>query len=158
MEWYALRVGMSQFNPAGAAAPLLETPVFVGIETTGFVIDRRRVRALAVAVRTHLGVQGNHFLSWGGGAPIVRVESNDSCSFSSNQCFLSQDGQARNVVALMGRAVIASSNTVRRPSDADAMDIDGQVFTVVGNVTFGNIRIRGNILPAPWNALNVLSA
>ena len=158
LEWYALRVG-AQLAVVGTAsgAAVMETPFFLVAETIGFSIDRRRIRALAVATRTHLGVQGNHFLSWAGGAPIVRVDSADSCSFSSNQCFLSQDGRARNIVSLAGRAVIATSNTVRRPSDQDAMDIDAQAFTVVGNLSFGNIRIRGNALPAPWSALNVLS-
>jgi hypothetical protein len=37
------------------------------------------------------------------------------------------------------------------------MDIDARVFTVVGNITFGNIRIRTLALPTPWDTLNLVS-
>lgn len=157
LEWYALRVG-TQLSPAGAApAAFVEAPILLLTESAGFSLDNRRVRVLAVVARTHLGVQGNHFLSWAGSMPIVRVEANDSCNFGGNQCHLSRDANSQFLVTLNGRVIVVAGNTVRRSTERDAMNIDAGAFTVIGNVTFGNIRIRGTGLPAPWNALNVVS-
>ena len=64
------------------------------------------------------------------------------------------------IVALQGGAVIASQNRVRwSNNDFDAMNISGtKAFTVLGNITMGNIRIDGGVLPAPWDALNILAS
>lgn len=157
-EWYALRIGAPQAAPAASgAAPAVQTPIFLLSDTLIYVIDQFRVRAAVPPARMHLGVQGNVFASWSGGAPIVRIETGDTCIFSGNHCSVTPDTAANQAVTIAARTVAAANNVVRRGTERDAMDIDARVFTVVGNITFGNIRIRTLALPAPWDVLNLVS-
>ena len=96
--------------------------------------------------------------------PLVFALTGDAgragCSFTTNQCRrLAGDG-VPPVILQVARLVVAN-NMVRRESDADAMLLQSGAFggptaTIVGNITFGNIRLNGVALPAPWQPLNIL--
>ena len=88
---------------------------------------------------------------------MVRIETADTCIFSGNHCSVTPDTSANQAVTIAARTVAAAHNVVRRGTERDAMDIDARVFTVVGNITFGNIRIRTLALPVPWDTLNLVS-
>ena len=54
-------------------------------------------------------------------------------------------------------AIVSSNRAHWVGADQDAINIVGaKAFTVVGNITMGNIRIGGAVLPEPWTRLNVL--
>ena len=60
------------------------------------------------------------------------------------------------------RAIIASSNYVEGARDLPAMRLqllpENGPFTVIGNITSGQILINGAPLPAPWAPLNVVAS
>ncbi len=100
--------------------------------------------------------------------PLVTIaahrELTSGLVFSENQCTLLTEGGAKSLADLTAPRVIASSNVVRRRSDADAIHITCSVTgrdpaaTVIGNITFGNIRVNGGNVPAAFAPLNILSA
>jgi Family of unknown function (DUF6519)/Right handed beta helix region len=95
---------------------------------------------------------------------LVRVGARvGACSFSDNQCTLLASGAVPAIVNLTAPRLTVTSNVVRRQSDRDAMQLSCRLVgndpaaTVLGNISFGNIRINGN-LPAAFAALNILSS
>ena len=123
----------------------------------------RRLRALMHATANSLSVRGNQIMARGCGAPLVLVAVGHSILFNDNHCEAepaASTGIAFAIVELQGGAVIASQNRVRWTNDDfDAINISGtKAFTVLGNITMGNIRIDGGVLPAPWDSLNILAS
>ena len=128
-----------------------------------FLMTASRLRALTSASANSLSVRGNQIIARGCGAPLVLAAGTLTILFSDNHCEAepaTNAGIAFAVVELQGGAVIASQNRVRWTSnDFDAVNISGaKAFTVLGNITMGNIRINGGVLPAPWDSLNVLAS
>jgi hypothetical protein len=124
-----------------------------------FMLSAFGIFAAPLPVHAHLGVQGNHFFSALGPAPLVSIEWPDACNFANNQCHVEIDIAHLAVVDLAAASVAVAGNVVRRPNDSDAMRIIAipRQFTVLGNLTFGNIRVNNAALPAPWDALNMLA-
>jgi Family of unknown function (DUF6519) len=97
------------------------------------------------------------------GLPMVLIGETSAATvlFCQNQCRLQAIGSRPALVIIQAARVIASNNAVRRQSDLDAMDINvGEAgrATVLGNITFGNIRLQPGGLQPPFNALNLLSS
>lgn len=156
-DWLGLRIERRpQMTVTGAPGPLT-TPVFVSSETATFAVNRRQIRAMARATRSHLSIAGNHLLGFGGNAPVVRVVGADACAFTGNQCFLDGDAKPPAAVIIQADKTVLGNNIVRRLTDQDAVQLAGKQITAVGNITMGNIRWNGSPLPAPWNTLNVLA-
>jgi hypothetical protein len=84
-------------------------------------------------------------------------------SFSDNQCKLETQGQVKAIVELSAPRLNVSNNIVRRLGEQDAMHLnshgnaDRPQATVIGNISFGNIRLNGGDLPAAFKPLNILS-
>ena len=142
----------------GTASPLAGLHM-IGGESGLFLLNGLAIFAAPALVHAHLGIQGNHFFSSGGLAPLVSIAWQDACSFANNQCHVEIDIAHPAVVDLVSAKVAVTGNVVRRPNDSDAIRITAfpQQFTVLGNLSFGNIRVNNTPLPAPWNALNVLA-
>jgi hypothetical protein len=143
----------------GTAVPLRGLHI-IGGEAGLFMLDAFAISAAPLLVHAHLGVQGNHFFSSGGLAPLVSVAWPDACNFANNQCHVEIDIAHPAVVDLAAVKIAAAGNVVRRPDDSDAIRITAlpRQFTVLGNLTFGNIRVNNAALPAPWDALNMLAS
>jgi hypothetical protein len=101
------------------------------------------------------------------GLPLVLVNVDQTagvCGFAENHCTLMTDGIVPAIVALTAPRLIVANNAVRRlRNDRDAMHLTCRVIgnmpatTITGNITFGNIRVNGGNVPAPWAPLNILS-
>ena len=95
--------------------------------------------------------------------PMVMVNdpANSSVVFTSNQCRLEAAGQTPALVLMAAPRIVAANNIVRRQSDADAMRLTvgpNGTATVLGNITFGNIRVLPGGLNPPFAPLNVLAS
>jgi Family of unknown function (DUF6519) len=97
-------------------------------------------------------VQGN-VLRARGGTPAVHMITGLDIKFSDNRCTLNGNNTAVN---LNCRVAVVSSNIVRGLG-RNSVEVPGTdvQFTVVGNVTSGEILVRGQPLPTPWAPLNV---
>jgi hypothetical protein len=133
---------------------------FIGGATGLFVVEPTAISAAPVLPRVHLGVQGNQFFAAGGVAPAVSIEWPDACNFANNQCHVGVDITYPTAVELAAAKTAISGNVVRRPNDTDAIRVTAfaNQVTVIGNLTYGNIRLNGGALPAPWSALNVIAS
>jgi hypothetical protein len=157
--WHAIRIA----GPAEKGANVLADAALLTVGRDLFLMTARRLHALRTASANSLSIRGNQVMARGCGAPLVLAAGVGSILFNDNHCEAERGahtGNALAIVQLQGGAVIASQNRVRWTSDDfDAMNIfDTQAFTVLGNITMGNIRINGGILPAPWNSLNILAS
>ena len=95
--------------------------------------------------------------------PMVMVNdpADSSVVFTSNQCRLEAAGQTPALVLMAAPRIVAANNIVRRQSDADAMRLTvgpNGTATVLGNITFGNIRVLPGGLNPPFAPLNVLAS
>lgn len=157
-SWYAIRIlaGISE-SPPLTHRRRLNYPLFVRTEDTVFAVDAFRIRTVADGLDQVLHIQGNSITAWGQ-SPAVQAILDGSCLFTGNTCHLQGQSGANAVVQIAAQRIAVSNNVVRRPSEQDAIQLQGKAFTVVGNITFGNIRINGSPLPPPWQDLNVLSS
>jgi hypothetical protein len=155
-DWYALRV---EAPPVAAGGGAVTLPLLLEADQAVFAIDRLRIKLLARFPERQATVDGNDLVAWGGDAAVAHVVAAPSCIFTGNHCLLPVESPAPAVVRITAARIAAGNNIVRRPSDQDAvhLNVDPKQFTAVGNVTFGNVRLNGAALPAPWSALNVLS-
>lgn len=141
-----------------------EELLFVEFNSEVLVLTLERLTTAGAILERQITVNANHIQH---SADVIRplVAINDpgqvSCIFTGNQCQLSAIGNVPAIVSIIAERIIASNNIVRRISDRDAMALfvgETGRATVVGNLTFGNIRLTppGN-LPAPFNALNLIA-
>lgn len=157
--WHAIRITV----PAEKGVNALADAALLTVGRELFLMTARRLHALRTASANSLSIRGNQVMARGCGAPLVLAAGVRSILFNDNHCEAepaANTGIALAIVQLQGGAVIASQNRVRWTSnDFDAMNIfDTKAFTVLGNITMGNIRINGGILPAPWDSLNILAS
>ena len=151
--WFALRI----------RAPLPSQGIvglnfaFLATEALAFAVIGSKVIRLPVGLN-QLTVQGNQLQSYGQ-AETALIATQASCVFSNNQCSL--DLKTDRPAALVGAgAVVASANILRAPGDLSlviTLQPTSSSFTVVGNVTRGQIRVNGAPLAAPWLPLNVVA-
>ncbi len=138
--------------------------LFAEFEGEIFALTATRLRSFGPAIERQITLNANQIHQ---SADIIRplVSINDpqqaSCVFTNNQCHLSAAGNVQALVHIIAQRIVASNNVVRRQSDADAMALvigrTGRA-TVVGNLTFGNIKLSPpGDLPAPFKALNLLA-
>ena len=92
-----------------------------------------------------------------GGAHAVAVMTSPTCEFSGNQCTHTASGSTGTQpdVLLAAPAVIAANNRIAGPKGPSlALQTQEGHFTVLGNVTSGEILVQNAALAAPWAALN----
>ncbi len=156
--WYGVRVlaGASERLPPIRAGSV-GYPLFILADGPAYAINRFSIRVLAERAEPAALIEGNSITAWGQ-SPLVQVVLGGTCLFTANSCLMSTQSQAQAVVQIAARRSVVSNNVVRRPSDQDAIQLQGKAFTVLGNITFGNIRVDGNALPPPWQDLNILSS
>ena len=160
-EWHAIRISAagktSGKNLFGASM------VKAGKDL--LLLTGKRLLAFLPASANSLSVRGNQIMARGCDSPLVLAEGVDTILFNDNHCEGEAGDKAKIAFALVelaGGAVIASQNRVRwTNNDFDAMNISVpnpliKTFTVLGNITMGNIRINGSVLPEPWDKLNIL--
>lgn len=159
-DWLALLV-QETADLATETRTSLAIPLTVAAKQTLFSIGRQRAFTWVVAAPVNAVVRGNEALSWGGDLPLAVVVITGGCVFEGNQVLLLGASKAPAVVRLAAADVAAANNLVRREGDQDALHIDSTRFTVLGNLTRGEIRVltlSPPTLPAPWDQLNIPSA
>ncbi len=128
----------------------------LGDAATAIVFDPGRGRAVELPRgRPAIAVQGN-LVEAVGGTNAVYLQTEGSCSFSDNRCFLIT--RRSTVVKAFAGALVASDNYLEGMPQVAAADFTlpgGAGFTVSGNLSSGPIELNGGPLPSPWNQLNV---
>ncbi|WP_017460722.1 DUF6519 domain-containing protein [Dyella ginsengisoli] len=168
--WYALLVRETLFLPEQLGNRLMMVNHEAGQSTVR--LDARNVLVLdematwiseamldfthataAVARGAVASVLGNA-LAARGVAPVALVQVGGELMFGDNQCELFGQN-AVGSVQLRAPLAVLNANRVRnlgKPS----IDLQAGKATVLGNITSADIRLQGQALPAPWNALNLI--
>ncbi|MFC1457159.1 DUF6519 domain-containing protein [Microvirga arabica] len=162
-----LRLGVEGgLVPGGPATGVNRFPAFMAVGDRLLSLTARGVSILGRIGGAQIRIDGNVITDARPRSqlPLVVVlaggEGLSGCVFTGNQCRRLAAAGVTPVILQAPRLAVAN-NIVRRESDADAMTLQSGTFggptaTIVGNITFGNIRLNGVALPAPWQALNVL--
>ena len=161
------RLGVEGGQVAGGPATGVNRfPAFVAAGDRILSLAARGVSALGRARDTQIRIDGNLITDARPRSqlPLVVVfagsEGLSACTFTGNQCRRLADAGVTPVILQAQRLAVAN-NMVRLNNDSDAMALlsgafGGPTATIVGNITFGNIRLNGAALPAPWQPLNIL--
>jgi hypothetical protein len=160
------RLGSEGGQPGGPATGVSRFPAFVTAGDRILSLAVRGVSALGRARDTQIRIDGNLITDARPRSqlPLVVVfagsEGLSACTFTGNQC-RRLAGAGVTPVILQAQRLAVANNMVRLNSDTDAMALlsgafGGPTATIVGNITFGNIRLNGAALPAPWQPLNIL--
>jgi len=136
--------------------------VFVVSGKSFLLVNSRQLKVLSVRSRESgsVSIQQNRFIGENTNQIMVQVETTQSCQFMSNECIGSVEAAAANISLLAtveADHINASNNRLVGIGDSDVMRLNSNKFVVVGNMSTGNIRIgAGGVLPAPWDALNII--
>ena len=106
-----------------------------------------------------VGMQSNALHGYGRSA-VVEAVLTGSCRFCDNEASVA--GRiAPAAVELSATTIIASANRVtfdREKSSLELQALDKSLFTALGNITTGPIRMNGaNLVGTPWEKLNVIA-
>jgi hypothetical protein len=154
-RWFAVRVGTLMtpgFTAAGDRLAFFAakemTYVFAG-DSFAKLPRRREI----------IGVHCNLFEGYGE-APLILVQASGGVTLNGNRCLLNT---AQQVVAdAQAGAIIAIANylqgAVRVPAMRLKLSPEKGPFTVVGNITSGDIEVDGASLTEPWSPLNVVAS
>jgi len=142
-------------------------PVMLALRNGTSIVGAGSYVALPPQPESQLGIASNLVHSTNSGfAPLVFVAMGDgtgTCVLDGNQVRLTTGGAMAALVVVEAPRIVAANNAVRRANDTDAMQLTAGAFgrtpmaTVIGNLTFGNIRLNGSSLPAAFAPLNILA-
>ena len=153
--WQGIRVALPGERPifTTVGAVLLQADQM-------YLLTRTRIRALPLAQPECLAVRGNHVQARGAFGSVVAIAGMLQAIVTDNhiQGTPIRGAAAGTLMEIGALGAIVSNNRAHWiGADQDAINIVGaKAFTVVGNITMGNIRIGGGVLPEPWTRLNVL--
>ncbi|MGK2914184.1 MAG: DUF6519 domain-containing protein [Porticoccaceae bacterium] len=157
-NWQAIRIA----PPREQGSNLYADALILTAGKDAFLLTNSRLRVLVGKPAGSVALRGNQIRVRGSGAPLVSVGGVLTTTFTDNHCEAEPVAGVAGrlaMVEIQGGAVIVSQNRVRwTANDFDAINIAGtESFTVLGNITMGNIRIDRGPLPAPWAPLNILA-
>lgn len=171
--WAGLVIDLRRFRGQTASfeAKAVNTPEFPAYVTRSnriYSLSLHGLRPFATQQSGHFRVTGNIISDAHSNTTLPQVffladTGTSACSFTDNHCVLMASGQAASLVRLAAQRLIVSNNVVRRSDDTDAIHLFCPVVnsrpqaTVLGNITFGNIRVNGANLPTPFANLNILA-
>ena len=125
--------------------------------------DLADAAAAASSAGFRISVRGNQITARGG-TFAVAIAAVPICDFSNNQCVRSAAaGVATNVtgpdVFLAAQTLVVGGNRVVGPKGPSmSLQAPEGRYTVLGNITAGEILAQQAPLTAPWMALNVQSS
>ncbi|MEQ8651690.1 MAG: DUF6519 domain-containing protein [Kiloniellales bacterium] len=166
-DWRALVIGLGPSSSPGAGVEAAAANVSSVLVAGGAVLaGLRNSVAFATAERLTIlqpildsvSVSGNYLFGEAAAQAFVFLRGARGILMTGNDCNgVTQTPRAQPVVAaLEADTVAASNNRMIGLGDLDSMTVQSQTFTVLGNISSGNIRVNGSALPAPWAALNVI--
>jgi hypothetical protein len=158
-SWFAVRVGSL---PAGSFVAVSAGLAFVAVGDLVYAFIGGTLAALPRG-KEIIGVQANLLESYGA-APTVSVIANGTFTFSTNRCLLtaafSRATIGQTVAQARAGAIIASANYLEGPPKLASLVLqlapENGPFTVLGNISSGNILVNGGVLAAPWAPFNVI--
>jgi hypothetical protein len=159
-QWFAVRV---QAVSAAGFLAVSANLSFVMAEDVIYAFIGNRLVPLPRG-REIVGLQGNLIESYGT-APAIRVVAKGALTLSTNRCLLgtAAPGAAFIPPVVEGEtgAVLADANYLEGATKTPAMIVkllpENGPFTVLGNISSGEIQINGSALGAPWAPLNVIA-
>lgn len=156
-SWLGIRIAQPNLKGVNRYFGAL---LFAAEKNTAFMLTRKRLRPKQPQPAKSAIIRGNQIMA----RRIERLVSVDAMMttlFADNHCEAELANKPRTpmIVEIESGAVIVSHNRVHwTSSEQDAINIKSKAFTVMGNITMGNIRVGGSALPAPWAALNILAS
>jgi len=159
-QWQAIRIAPVTERKFSSVLGGLIIPA---TEEETYLLTATRLRVLAQVQPDSVAIRGNHGSARAVASPLVMAFGSANCIMTDNHFEatpVAGGAAGARLVELEGTTVIATSNRLRwNGSDQDALNISGtKAFTALGNITMGNIRINGGLLPGPWDKLNVLAS
>ena len=156
-KWFAVRIGSL---PASGFVAVSGKLAFVVADTLvyAFLGD---VLATLPRGKEVVGIQANLLEAYGV-SPTVSVIANGVFTFSTNRCLLTAVSSRNQTVAqAQAGAIIANANYLEGPAKVTALLLqlvpENGPFTVLGNISSGEILINGNPLALPRAPLNVIA-
>ncbi|MDN0075080.1 DUF6519 domain-containing protein [Crenobacter sp. SG2303] len=163
-QWHAIRIMPPSRENFLFAAGATIFPMDNGF----YLLTGSRLQTLSAAPPESLSIRGNQGTAREITLPLVVAMGVASCIFSDNYFEATTaekdlDGNAVAMVMLSAATVIASNNQLlwRNSERGGALNIfESNFYTVVGNITMGNIFIilnkKSQLLDGPWKLLNVI--
>jgi hypothetical protein len=160
-RWFAVRVGAL---PAAGVLVVSKDISFVVAKDVIVAVVGDKLTTLPRG-KELVGLHGNLLESYGT-APVVNVVAGGAFTFSTNRCLLTAGAAGATAgqpvaLAQVG-AALASTNYLEGPANVSALLLqlpDTGPFTVMGNITSGQILVNGSTLAAtPWGPLNVVAS
>jgi len=175
LAWTGIQVGDVPMNSASASSFENLTPASVPglaeddllFSTVGgqvWALTAESLAAIGTERERQITISGNQLYHAGEtNRALVFVQDLflSTVAFTDNQCRLQAAGATSAIVSINAPRIMASNNAVRRNSDQDAMHLtvgEAGAATVVGNITYGNIRVFPGGLNPPFEALNLVSS
>jgi hypothetical protein len=161
-RWFAVHIGALASNGFVAVSTNLS---FFAVGELVYVFAGDKLTTLPRG-KEIAGLQGN-LLEGYGAASVVSVIASGALTLSTNRCLLSTAAAtganfSQPVAQAQAGAVIASANYLEGPAKLTAMVLklpQNGPFTVLGNISSGNILVNGNPLAGTtWGPFNVVAA
>jgi Family of unknown function (DUF6519)/Right handed beta helix region len=161
-RWFAVHIGALARNGFVAVSTNLS---LMAVGELIYVFAGDKLTALPRG-KEIVGLQGN-LLEGYGAASVVSVVASGALTLSTNRCLLSTAAAtganfSQPVAQAQAGAVIASANYLEGPAKLTAMVLklpQNGPFTVLGNISSGNILVNGNALAGTtWGPFNIVAA
>lgn len=155
-HWYALRVRRPAQGQVEVTAAVKDKTSILATESMVTGLFGTKIVAFSNN-RPLFSANGNMFEARGD-APAVDIATDGAVAFSDNRCLHTSQIQS-GVVNISAGSVIAIGNHVEDQHQSKiAMTISAKVYTVLGNITSGQITVNGPPLGDPWAPLNVIGS
>jgi hypothetical protein len=151
-NWQAVRIG-------GRASEGATKRQFAGFGELAVMSRIHVINSFAAAAQRgseEAGLVANALHGFGG-STVADVSVTGSCRFSDNHC-TAGTRRIPIAVALTASSIIASSNRVECERETHGLELNvigKNTFTVVGNITGGQIFVNGALLSGVWPPLNI---
>jgi len=154
-RWQAIRIGArSERGVYAFGAVLVEAK-------EALLLTASSLRQFALRQPESVIAGGNQLSAGALAAHIVEVQGPASCLFTGNHVEATiAGGSFKDALVTLGAFTVAAANNRLRWVDSDltALNIvDAKAFTVLGNITAGDIRIGNAGLADPWKPLNIIA-
>lgn len=153
--WHAIRISRPR------AASNFNGVLLLPAGDDAFLLTSKRLSSVASRTAESAQIRANQIRAVQSFVAIVDAQQITNTLFSDNHCEGQPGGANQLAMVVLGSEVsVVSQNRVHwTGSKQDAIHILGEIFTVLGNVTMGNILVTPALqpLPAVWAPLNIVA-
>lgn len=157
-DWLGIRITLPNIKGANRYVGAL---LLLSEKNTAFLLTRKRLRAKTLQPAKGVVIRSNQIMARRIVENLVLVEGSLSSLFSDNHCEAEPASKPRVPILVLiaaGAAIVSQNRVLWTENEFPAINIKSKLFTVLGNITKGNIHVDGGVLPAPWAPLNILAS